>query len=94
MTLEERVPVPDESRALIDPDFPSIVHAFDRPARRMLHAPALSVLISSAMPIVELRRTAKSLESPECVGYAPFAIINYPTNQTRNSYVPIRFCVN
>jgi hypothetical protein len=70
MTLEERAPVPDGSKVLIGQDFPSNVHTFDRPARRVLHAPTLSVLISSALPIVELRRTAKSLGSPQSVRYA------------------------
>ena len=72
MNVEERVQVPDGSRVLIGPDFSSLVHAFDRPAPRVLRAPALCVLISSAMPIVEVKPTAKSLGSPQCVGYATF----------------------
>ena len=59
--------MPDGSKVLIGWDFPSNVHTFDRPARWVLHAPVLSVWISSALPIVEFRRTAKSLGSPQSV---------------------------
>ncbi len=62
--------MPDGSRIPIGQDFPSNVHTFDRPAQLILHAPALSVLISSMLPIVELRWTAKSLGSPQSVRYA------------------------
>lgn len=72
MNFKERVLVPDGSRVLTGPDFSSIVHAFDSPAPRVLHAPALSELISSAMPIVEVKPTAKSLGLPQYVGYATF----------------------